>query len=388
MGMMNVSKIMDLIDNERLVSLGELCKIDKANNKITGRFIVKSFVKSILDGRKLSLRSMELICNKNKDLSGLLNSKDEAKKRIDHSSLGKRLEKINCDYFKAIYEDLVQKYNNKFTANESKSLHRFDSTIMSLSGKLLKDGINAGGKESDRHIKITIGLKRSIPSSIRLCTSQAEVNEDVALAKAINEAKVEKEDVLLFDRGISSAETFQRLDQEEKKFVTRIKQNRLYHIIKTHPITAKNATDKLDITSDEIVNLYAKGNRRIYCELRLIRAKNEHGEELYFLTNIAYLEARDICEMYKRRWDIEVFFKFIKQNLQITHFISHNKNGMIVYIYCILIAAILFTIFKLTNKLTGFKLPLLQFTLELEKEIIKDIVLFCGGNPNLVDLKL
>ena len=120
----------------------------------------------------------------------------------------------------------------------------------------------------------------------------------------------------------------------------------------------------------------------------MIRAKNEAGEELCFLTNIDYLEPQDICRAYKRRWEIEVFFKFIKQNLQIKHFISHRKNGMMVYIYCILIAAILFAIFKITNKLTGFKIALLQFTLELEKEIIKDIVLFCGGNPALVDLKL
>ena len=61
---------------------------------------------------------------------------------------------------------------------------------------------------------------------------------------------------------------------------------------------------------------------------------------------------------------------------------------MMVYIYCILIAAILFTIFKTTNKLTGFKIALLDFKLVIEREIIKDIVLFCGGNPALVDLRL
>ena len=57
-------------------------------------------------------------------------------------------------------------------------------------------------------------------------------------------------------------------------------------------------------------------------------------------------------------------------------------------IYCILIAAILFAIFKILNKLTGFKLALLAFTLELDKAIIKDIVIFSGGNPDLVGLRL
>lgn len=384
---MEVSEIMNLINEKELEEIGKIYKIDKVNNKITGKFILKSFVGSILDGSSLSLRAIELICNKNKEISSLLNANDESKKRIDHSSLGKRLESINCDYFKKIYEDLVQKYNNKFTKKDTERFHRFDSTILTLSGKLLKDGINVGGKLRDRHIKITIGLQRSIPSSVRLCEIQSEVNEDIALAKAINEARIEKEDILLFDRGISKAVTFQELDLEEKKFVTRIKHNRQYNVVKTNEIII-NSDDKLEIISDEIVNLYDKKGKKIDCELRLIKARNEEQQELHFLTNINYLSAQDIGEAYKRRWDIEVFFKFIKQNLQIKHFISHNKNGMMVYIYCILIAAILFTIFKIINKLTGFKIALLAFKLEIQKETIKDIVLFCGGNPDLVDLKL
>ena len=384
---MEVSEIMNLINEKELEEIGKIYKIDKVNNKITGKFILKSFVGSILDGSSLSLRAIELICNKNKEISSLLNANDESKKRIDHSSLGKRLESINCDYFKKIYEDLVQKYNNKFTKKDTERFHRFDSTILTLSGKLLKDGINVGGKLRDRHIKITIGLQRSIPSSVRLCEIQSEVNEDIALAKAINEARIEKEDILLFDRGISKAVTFQELDLEEKKFVTRIKHNRQYNVVKTNEIII-NSDDKLEIISDEIVNLYDKKGKKINCELRLIKARNKEQQELHFLTNINYLSAQDIGEAYKRRWDIEVFFKFIKQNLQIKHFISHNKNGMMVYIYCILIAAILFTIFKIINKLTGFKIALLAFKLEIQKETIKDIVLFCGGNPDLVDLKL
>jgi IS4 transposase len=85
---------------------------------------------------------------------------------------------------------------------------------------------------------------------------------------------------------------------------------------------------------------------------------------------------------------IEVFFKFIKQNLQCKHFISYQMNRMKAYLYCLLIAAILFTIFKIGNQLKGFKSTLLQFSLAMEKAMIKDIVTFCGGNPDLVELRL
>ena len=61
---------------------------------------------------------------------------------------------------------------------------------------------------------------------------------------------------------------------------------------------------------------------------------------------------------------------------------------MKVYSYSLLIAAILFTIYKRVNHLSGYKIAMLQFLLDMNKFIIKDIVLFCGGDPNLVDLKL
>ncbi len=61
---------------------------------------------------------------------------------------------------------------------------------------------------------------------------------------------------------------------------------------------------------------------------------------------------------------------------------------MTVYIDCILIAAILLIMFKILNKLPEFKSALLKFTLALEKEIIRDMVILCGGDQNLIELKL
>jgi hypothetical protein len=68
---------------------------------------------------------------------------------------------------------------------------------------------------------MSVGLKNAIPSSIRLCESQSESSEDIALVKAINDAKLEKEDILLFDRGISKTDTFVELDKQQTRFITR-----------------------------------------------------------------------------------------------------------------------------------------------------------------------
>jgi hypothetical protein len=383
---MKVSEIINLIDEQKLDELGKLYKIDKINHKITGKFILKSFVSCILKGYPVSLRLIEKVSNNNINLSGLLKAKNPNKQIVDHSSIGKRLSKLEVDYFKNIYQDLVLQYNKLFSHKEMDKFHRFDSTIITLSGKLLKDGLNLGGKAGDRHIKLSVSLKNSIPSSVRFCTQASESSEDIALVRAINEAKVEKDSILLFDRGIAKADTFQDFTQEEKYFITRVNVNRKYFLIKENTLDQLE-DDKLTIISDQVINLYNKTNKKIKCDLRLIKAKNQQ-EELWFLTNVFYLSAQSVCMSYKKRWEIEVFFKFIKQNLSFKHFISYNTNGMSVYLYCVLIAAILFAIFKMSNKLTGFKLALLEFSLALDKEIIKDIVVFCRGNPDLVDLRL
>jgi transposase len=150
----------------------------------------------------------------------LLKTKDNnASKQVGHSSIGKRLNKLEVKYFQDIYEDLVLRYNALFSQTESDKFHRFDSTIITLSGKLLKDGLNLGGKAEDRHIKLSIGLKNNIPTSVRICKQVTEASEDIALIKAINQAKVEKEDILLFDRGISKADTYKHMSQANKYFI-------------------------------------------------------------------------------------------------------------------------------------------------------------------------
>jgi IS4 transposase len=105
---------------------------------------------------------------------------------------------------------------------------------------------------------------------------------------------------------------------------------------------------------------------------------------LYFLTNIEELSAREITHIYKERWQIEVFFKFIKQQLNFSHLLSRNENGIKVVLYMTLIAAILLTAFKNANKLKGYKIPKIKLANQLEALIIEDIVVLCGGNPLLI----
>ena len=140
------------------------------------------------------------------------------------------------------------------------------------------------------------------------------------------------------------------------------------------------------LEQDLEVILYDKYNKRTNQFLRLIIAKEKQtGEVFYFLTNNKTLEAKDIAEIYKQRWEIEVFFKFIKQNLNFSHLLSRDSNAIKVIMYMTLITAILLIVYKKINGLEGYKIPKLKFAQELEVLIIKDIVEKCGGNPHKVD---
>ncbi|MDN3030489.1 MAG: transposase [Candidatus Tisiphia sp.] len=155
-------------------------------------------------------------------------------------------------------------------------------------------------------------------------SQQSESSENIALVQAINATKIEKEEILLFDRGLSKAQTFEAFTKNEQYFITRANINRKYALIQTNRINTTDTTEEdleqefckdLTIISDEIVNLYDKNHKEIKCNLRLIKANSKTAGELWFLSNILYLSAQDIASSYKKRWEIEVFFKFIKQNL-------------------------------------------------------------------------
>ncbi len=383
----SAKEVMKLLDDDRLEALGSLYSVDKLNTKITGEYILKTYLTLILNGRSVSQRGIELATANNKDLSSLLRSKKEKNKKITHSAISKRLHSMEVGYIQEIYNDLVDTYNVKYGKRQANTLYKFDSTINNLSGYILRDGIKAGGKASDSQIKISVGVKHSIPNSVRFCSEQKESSEDVALIRAINEAKVDKEDILLFDRGISKACTYEDLNNKDYKFVTRVKVGRKHDIVKSNELTKES--DIEGIISDQIVMLYGKqGHKPINNELRLIVLKNKAGEGIWFLTNLFETPAVSIAQMYKRRWDIEVFFKFIKQHLQFKTFVTHNMNGMKIYLLMVLIAAILFIIYKQLNNLTGYKIALLQFILELEKEKIRDLIILSGGNLELVKDRL
>ncbi len=102
--------------------------------------------------------------------------------------------------------------------------------------------------------------------------------------------------------------------------------------------------------------LYTMRGSRTLHPLRMIKAiKRSDGEHITFLTNIKKIKPKEITEIYKSRWDIEIFFKFIKQHLNFSHLLNRSDNGIRSVLYVTMTAAILLLHYKKQNQLKGFK---------------------------------
>ena len=138
------------------------------------------------------------------------------------------------------------------------------------------------------------------------------------------------------------------------------------------------------VLSDKTGYLFKKTEKKSAHVYRIITARiNKTSEVISFVTNILDEDAYTIAAWYRLRWEIELFFKFIKQYLNVKHLVSRDLNGIKVMIYMTMILAILLIAYKKTNKLNGFKIPKLRFELEIDTEIMREIVVMCGGNPEL-----
>lgn len=91
----------------------------------------------------------------------------------------------------------------------------------------------------------------------------------------------------------------------------------------------------------------------------------ESGERLYFLTNLWQFSAMDIARIYRYHWNIETFFRFIKQELTVKHLVNRSENGVKIQLYAALITAILVIVYKVSNRIPSYKIAKLRFEEDL-----------------------
>jgi hypothetical protein len=379
----SAAKLISEIPEDILNEIGENNKIDYQVKHLTGSLMFKLILYALFKNSKISSRIMENYYNSN-DFSTLT---DKGKHQTRHSSLADRLKSIKCKYF----EDIFSYYSNELQIkhlnknNGIPQIERFDSTMVAISSSLINWGMNVGMKakkrESKVQLKFTIGLRGMFPADVKLFHEQRYVSEDLAMAEVIKESIFSKDSISVFDRGIQDRKTYSEFSLQNKRFVTRAKTNIKHEIVRVHKIVKGRRVDNLILENDLIVKLKKSGGKTVESEFRLIIAKDaESGKSFLFLTNIFDMSAKIIIQIYGYRWDIEVFFRFLKQELNFDNITPYNENGIKVMLYVTMIASMMILLYKKVNKIEGYRIAKLMFIADIEKEITGEIVKMCGGD--------
>jgi hypothetical protein len=171
--------------------------------------------------------------------------------------------------------------------------------------------------------------------------------------------------ILVMDRGFVHIPWFSHLNHSGVSFVTRMKKKIAYQILERRAAPG--------VVSDEIIRLTSKTSQKVYPEcLRLVTVQTEEGQLLHFLTNEMRLAASTISAIYKDRWQIESFFKMLKQNLRIKSFVGTSPNAVWTQIWTALIAMLLLRYLQLQARF-GWSFSNLVYFLRMNLFVYRDL---------------
>ena len=200
----------------------------------------------------------------------------------------------------------------------------------------------------------------SLPEFVNITEwKKHEVNE---FERALQ--KVPAGSILTFDRWYVDYQNYNKITEKWIFFVWRTKKNMDYIVVEQYPV------NEWWVISDQKIEIFNPWNKK-YSELkgfRLIKYYDKEQDKTYsFITNNFKLSAKTIADIYKARWDVELFFKWIKQNLKIKSFLWTSKNTVMSQIW---IAMIYYLILAYIKYKTKCKYSLLEFS-----RIIKELLM-------------
>jgi putative transposase len=178
---------------------------------------------------------------------------------------------------------------------------------------------------------------------------------------------------LLIDRGYVDFVWLYSLHQQGVGFVTRLPGHIRYQVVQDNPVPSDSA-----VLADQTIRLSTAYSRSHYPEaLRLVHYRDpETGKEYVFLTNLPDLPALAVADLYRQRWQIETFFRWLKQNLKIKTFYATSENGVLIQIWTALIAYLLLLWLKVRSWVNWSILELTRIvrTLIMERTNLWDLL--------------
>lgn len=268
------------------------------------------------------------------------------------SSVSDANAKRDSQVFGHFYMQLYHHYKNYLSDSylhmpingeiDPKQVEIFDSTTVSLfkevfkaCGRLPKDGRKKGGLKA--FAKIT--LAERVPNFI--CMKAASTNEKVFLASM----DLVKGTIAVFDKGFQKFRQYAEWTNNGIFYLTRMNKNATFKILSHRPLE-ENCETGVHMDADIELEYYCKeAKANVSTKARMVAYIDpESGKKLVFLTNLMEIKAMTVCLLYKNRWVIEPMFKQIKQNFELTYFLSESQEGIKTQIWVALILNLIFTV--------------------------------------------
>lgn len=368
-----IRSLVELIPKSLSKELVESLSLDHGVKKLTHTMLFNLILYSLFSPIRISLRRMQEHAQ-NPRFAYFTNS---ALEYIGYTSIRSALLRADVRYFQQLYEHVFTQLSLQYSARDlSKrySIKLYDSTMVAVFAHLF-NGMRVGNTtKNKRQIKFTTELSSNGLIHMRFFSDQTHLSEEKALKETIESRSHSSDDIIVFDAGMQKRKTFQQFDQGEIQFITRLKKNTRYQLLHTTPTAFEPLEEALKETlpqtapviEDNIVHLAQSGEQWLEHPFRMITV--DIGEEgpIFLLTNILSLDPHIIAAIYRMRWEIEVFFRFLKQEMDFTHFISYDPKAIEIMCYSTMIAAMLVLIYRQKTGIRSFKKAKIMLLTQLD----------------------
>ena len=292
---------------------------------------------------------------------------------IARSSLARLNEKQPCTLYEEFFAKLYTRCQNLVPGHSFRfknKLYSLDASLIDLSLKIFPWAHYASGKAA---MKLHVGLDHAGHLPAFATVTPGKVS-DIEVGRTL---KFAKGSIVVFDKGYTDYKWFKQLNNKGVFFVTRLRRNAIWRV------ESRNSVDRsTGVTSDQMITLTGIKPQRLSLPiLRRVGYRDpQTGQHYEFLTNNFQLCAKTIAEIYKQRWQVELFFKWIKQNLKIKAFLGNSKNAVMTQIWIALCTCLLLAYFKFSAKL-GWSLQKILRLLQLNLFMRRDLMALLRGDP-------
>jgi IS4 transposase len=244
--------------------------------------------------------------------------------------------------FSGLFAALVGQAHRGLRRKLGEATYLVDSTGLRLNGRSRWAHFSAKACGAKAHVIYDADAERPIYAAV----TPAKVN-DITAAQTM---PIEPGATYVFDLGYYDYRWWAELDAQDCRIVTRFKANTPLQVIKEQPLPEGST-----VLSDRIGFLPARqaGSRGnpMGKAVREVRVVTDTGKILRLLSNDLDASAQQIADLYKRRWAIELFFRWVKQTLEITRFLGTSENAVRIQIAIALIAFLLLRLAQATQQI-------------------------------------